>query len=362
MHILHTEASPGWGGQEIRILREAEGMRERGHLVIMAINRHGKLIAPARKSGFKVYEVPFEKMHYPLALSRLMKIIKKHDIDIVNTHSSRDAWLGGIAARLLRRRVIRTRHLSTAIRSGLNSIALYNWLADSVVTTCSSVVEPICRQASLSKENCRSIPTGIDPEFIQLVQGEVRAFRDSLGICDETCLLGTACVLRSWKGISDFLKAAKILENIPKIKWLIVGGGVSENYFRREWEKMRMRDNVFFTGHLENPFPAMAAMDVFALLSTANEGVSQASLQAAYLKKPLITTSVGGLPEVCLDGKTGFRVNCFSPEEIVERVLLLSKDENLRNTMGEAAHRLVMERFTLEKTLDEMEGVYSKVR
>ena len=56
MRILHTESSTGWGGQEIRILHEAKGMRDRGHEVILAVKQSGKLIEKARHEGFKVYE------------------------------------------------------------------------------------------------------------------------------------------------------------------------------------------------------------------------------------------------------------------------------------------------------------------
>lgn len=126
MKILHTEASPGWGGQEMRILREAEGMRSRGHEVIFAIREAGGLVKPARDAGFLVYEIPFTKKTLFSTFFQLLKIIRKQAIDLVNTHSSFDAWIGGLAAKLSGSRVIRTRHLSTPIRTGWNSRILYN--------------------------------------------------------------------------------------------------------------------------------------------------------------------------------------------------------------------------------------------
>jgi glycosyltransferase involved in cell wall biosynthesis len=361
MRILHTEASPGWGGQEIRILREAEGMRERGHHVIMAINRGGGLVEPARKAGFEVFELSFEKKYLLFTLFHLLMIILKNKIDLVNTHSSLDAWTAGVAARLTGRKVVRTRHLSTSIRKGLNSLALYNWLADRVVTTCEVVVDTIRQQAKLPTHRCKSIPTGINPKLLEVSAEEVRKLRESLGLTPDTCLIGTACILRSWKGISDFLQAAKTLQGRENIKWLVVGGGVSENYFREQWKDLDLQKSVFFTGHLDNPYTAIAAMDVFALLSTGNEGVSQASLQAAYLKKPLITTTVGGLPEVCLHGETGYQVGVSSALEVVESVILLSENKENRELMGKNAQKLVLENFTMTKTLDDMESLYNEI-
>ena len=134
MNILHLEASSGWGGQEIRILREAEGMVNRGHLVILAVMSGGGLIKEARKKGFKVIEMNFKKWALPITLFRLFWLIYRFKIDIINTHSSLDSWIGGIAGRLSGKIIIRTRHLSSPIKKGLNSWLLYGKLADFVVT------------------------------------------------------------------------------------------------------------------------------------------------------------------------------------------------------------------------------------
>lgn len=104
MRLLHTESSRGWGGQEIRILREAEGMRKRGHEVFLAVNSGGALIPRAREAGFTVYELPFRKSSALKTIYALVQICKVHNIDLVNTHSSLDAWIGGIAARIAKKK------------------------------------------------------------------------------------------------------------------------------------------------------------------------------------------------------------------------------------------------------------------
>ena len=102
-------------------------------------------------------------------------------------------------------------------------------------------------------------------------------------------------------------------------------------------------------------------MDIFALLSTAHEGVSQASLQAAYLERPLVTTTVGGLPEVCIDGVTGFVVPPFSPEAVAQAVVKLADNQALRTQYGARGKELVEKKFMLHHTLDQMENVYQMV-
>jgi len=358
MKILHTEASWGWGGQEIRILREAIGLRERGHDIYFAVVPGGVLVQRARDEGFEVREISFLKKHAFFSIPKLLDLINLWNIDVVNTHSSADAWIAGIAARLSNKKIIRTRHLSTAIRKGLNSRILFNRLVDYVVTTCSEIVPKICAQSGLSQDSIECIATGLDPSKIEVSSDQIRAFKENYQIADDQLIAGTLCFLRDWKGIEEFLEAAKQLEE-EKITWLIVGGGEVERY--RIYAQELGLKSVIFTGLIEPPFVPLAAMDIFLLLSTANEGISQASLQAAYMKKPLITTPIGGLPEVCLHEQTGFVVPVKCASRVAEGVKLLADNKGLREEMGENAHQLVLEKFTYQQMLDRMEGVYNLI-
>ena len=359
MNILHLEASPGWGGQEIRILREAEGMRSRGHTVIFCVMKGGGLVAEACKAGFTVYELAYQKMAWPIAFVRLLMIMKRHCIDLVNTHSSLDSWIGGLAARLMRIPIVRTRHLSTPIKPGLNSRILYGFLADFVVTTCSTILPMISSQSGKPLSSIRSIPTGVDPARMEFSDEETKNFRQSLNLSDDDFLVGTACFMRSWKGINDFLEAAHLLRNLEHLRWVIIGGGHQEAYRKRAAE-LNLEKIVYFTGHLANPIFALQALDAFALLSTAHEGVSQALLQAAYLAKPLIATPVGGSSEICLDGQTGILVPPFAPQKVADAVgeLMLERDKRIQ--LGKSARELVLNHFTIQHTLDQMEAVYTQ--
>lgn len=356
LNILHLEASPGWGGQEIRILKESEGMRSYGHTVFMAVQKKGGLIDKARRKGFKVYEINYKKAFWLFSFFKLFYIIKKHNIQIINTHSSEDAWLGGIIAKLLKIPVIRTRHLSTPIKPGLNSRLLYGYLADYVVTTCQEVVDVIINQARKDPKKCISIPTGIDIANINVKPVDVLNFKKGLNLNKSDFLVGTACFMRSWKGIDDLLKTAKILENEKDIKFILIGGGHLETYKKLALD-MNLK-NVIFTGHLDNPLYAIDALDVFTLLSTAHEGVAQASLQAAFLGKPLITTPTGGLKEVCINNNTGILVKTFSPNEVAKAIMRLKKDKNLREKFSLNAKGL-SKKFSQENMIIQMNEIYS---
>ena len=146
----------------MRILQEAIGMASAGMRSFWLSIEGGGLIGKARARGFTVYELSFCKKRAIMTIPQLLAIFKKHSIDLIITHSSLDAWIGGLSARIAKKRIIRTRHLSTPIRSGLNSFLLYKCLVDFVVTTSSCILPMISERAKLDLSRLKCIPTGID--------------------------------------------------------------------------------------------------------------------------------------------------------------------------------------------------------
>ena len=120
LSILHTEASQGWGGQEIRILTEAKGLLERGHRVMLAAPRQAVIFEAAQQRGIPVADVDLRKKR----VANLRALLRWLDsgprpFDIINTHSSTDAWLVAMAGkwRGALAPVVRTRHVSTPVNA-----------------------------------------------------------------------------------------------------------------------------------------------------------------------------------------------------------------------------------------------------
>ncbi|MBI4838733.1 MAG: glycosyltransferase family 1 protein, partial [Nitrospirae bacterium] len=83
--ILHTEASKGWGGQEIRIFEESLKFAKRGHRALIACQEGSKISQKAKEAGFSVYFVRMEYSVAPLAVGRFLKIVKDEKVDIIHT-------------------------------------------------------------------------------------------------------------------------------------------------------------------------------------------------------------------------------------------------------------------------------------
>ena len=92
MKILHTEASCGWGGQEIRILEEARGLIERGHDVQLVCPPEARIFVEAARFGVPVTALPIARKR-PGGVIALRYWLARHRPDVINTHSSTDSWL-----------------------------------------------------------------------------------------------------------------------------------------------------------------------------------------------------------------------------------------------------------------------------
>jgi glycosyltransferase involved in cell wall biosynthesis len=356
-HILHLEASTGWGGQEMRILKEMQAMTALGYKVYLGVMRGGVLAKRARACGFEVEELDFRKSRWIQTFMRLVWMIQRCHIGIVHTHSSLDAWIGGLAARFCRVSIVRTRHISAPIRGGVNAWILYGLLADFVVGTCSTILPHIAAKARKSLSKCQCVVTGIDVARLRVDDAPVKAFQKQWALKQDHFVVGTVCVMRSWKGLFDLLEAAYLLRNKREIKWFVIGGG-HEQIYRQRARTLGLDGVVSFTGHLEEPLVGIQALDLFVLLSTSNEGVSQASLQAAGLGKPLLTTPTGGLSEICIHGVTGFLVPALSPQDVADRVLWFLDHPEERRKMGLSARDLALKYYTWDQTVSAMDRIY----
>lgn len=296
LRILHTEASMGWGGQEIRILTEAQTFMQHGHGVLVAGNEGSEIAVNAARYGVAFQRLPLLKRDVRSVVA-VRRFLQKWQPDVVNTHSSRDAWLVALARVRMRPcpRVVRTRHLSAAVPRNLASRWVYNRGADFVMTTGEAIVKDLAGDGFVPCERLAAVPTGIDAA--QFSPGDRSAARAMLGLPERKFLFGIVATLRSWKGHAVLLDALK-QTNEPTMHLVIVGDGPQQENIDRQIAALGLAAQVTLAGRQTDVAQYMRALDVFVLPSYANEGVPQALLQAIAVGLPVITCPVGGIPEV----------------------------------------------------------------
>ena len=359
MRIVHTEASCGWGGQEIRILEEARGLIARGHEVSVLCAPQARILEEAPRFGVPVSALPIGRKRLS-GLLVLRRWLLANRPDVVNTHSSTDSWLTGLACATLTKppAVVRTRHISAPIAVNAAAKWLYGRSARHVVTTGESLRQTLIHDLGLLPERVTSVPTGIDP--VRFAPGDKMAVRQALNLDVGRHYLGIVATLRSWKGHLYLLEAFAKLD-LPDWTLLIVGEGPMLENIKATIAELGLHQRVILVGQKTDPEVWMRALDIFCLPSYANEGVPQSVMQAMLTGLPIVTTPVGAILEAVSDEESALVVPPRNAEALCAAIGRLIGDEALTRRLGETANAKAKACFSQERMLDRMEAIFSTV-
>ena len=356
MKILHTEASCGWGGQEIRILEESRGLIACGHEISVACPAHARMTAEAPRFGVPVVALPIE-FKTIAGFFAVRKYLKEHPVDVVNTHSSADSWLVALACATLPQppAIVRTRHISAPVSNNPFNRWLYRQ-AKAVVTTGESLRRHLIDTLTLDPKRVTSVPTGIDTE--RFTPADKAIAKAALGLDPGEKHLGIVATLRSWKGHLFLLDAFAQL-NRPDLRLLIVGEGPMREPIREKIAALGIHERVTLAGHRDDPERWLQAMDIFCLPSYANEGVPQAILQAMLCALPIVTTPVGAILEVVTHGETALVVAPKDAAALSGAIVRLLDDDTLAIRLGDVACRVASADFSRDAMLNAMKRLFS---
>ncbi|XZG70627.1 glycosyltransferase family 4 protein [Chitinibacteraceae bacterium HSL-7] len=357
LRILHTESSIGWGGQEIRILTESAGMIARGHDVTIAACPDSNILKAAARQGIPHVALPIFKKR-PSAAWAMARYLAREHFDVINTHSSTDAWLVALAnhLRVPATPVVRTRHVSTAIHNRWATQWLYLNATQHIVTTGEQLRQTLHSDNGFPLERMVSVPTGID--LNRYCPGDRSAARAALGLADKPTL-GIVATLRSWKGHCDLLPVwAQLRRRFPEWQLVIVGDGPQRQALEAQTDALGVRDSVQFAGNRDDAEAWLRAFDLFTLPSYGNEGVPQGLMQAMATRLPVVSTTVGAIGEAVIDGETGFLVQPRQLDQIEQALATLMGDAALREQMADGALARARQRFGLDAMLDAMTAVF----
>ncbi|MBI1921521.1 MAG: glycosyltransferase family 4 protein [Geobacter sp.] len=352
--ILHTESSKGWGGQEQRTLREATGLTRLGCRVLIACPPDAELGKRADAAGIEVRHIPMRQSYDVPAIARLLQLIRREGVDVVNTHSGRDSFLAGLAGRLSRRKpaIVRTRHLALPITSKIS----YGVLPHRVVTV-SEYVRQYLISEGIAPEQVVSVPTGIDLARFNpdTVYG---GLRDELGVAADVPLIGTVGILRYRKGHHILMEAIpRVLAEFPEAVFVFAGNGPQEENIRVRISELGLERNVLMLG-LRNDVPnILKSIDIF-VLPTLQEALGTSFIEAMAMAKPVIGTAVDGVVEVIRDGENGFLVPSNAPEPLADALIGVLSDRKRARAMGETGQRMTLENFSVDVMCGRMHELY----
>tara|TARA_A200000113_G_scaffold208265_1_gene206478 strand:- start:1314 stop:2423 length:1110 start_codon:yes stop_codon:yes gene_type:complete len=351
LKIIHTEASPHWGGQEIRIFEEMKWFRQRGHEMILVAPDNGTLYKRCKEEGFKVISVYFTKPRTLLNIFKMLWIIWQKKPDVVGTHSSTDSWAGLIAAYLLKiKKRVRYRHISAPVKRNFLNKLQYSTLANFIITTGKCIKNILIENLKINQNKIHVLATPVrNNSDLPSKEEARRLLQKELNLGEDARFIGQVSVLRGWKGHPFLFEAFyDIASSYPNLHLVIVGNGSMMKSLQDRKLSSSFCNRIHLVGHKDIVHLYFRAFECAILASTHNEGIPQSLLQSMQAGTPVIGTKVGGIPEIIIHGETGYLAEPQDPESLNSAIVKVLEDLKTAKRISINCQKQIEELYTWE--------------
>jgi glycosyltransferase involved in cell wall biosynthesis len=370
VRVLFVISSLAVGGTEKHLASVSTALRDRGWDVsIYSITGGGPLAGPLASSGINVILPPLAKgsgagriFRLPIVILHLLSVLFGGRYAIIHFFLP-EAYLVGAPLALLARirlRIMSRRSLNVYQArypiSGRLERHLHQRMT-AVVGNSRSVVREL-EAEGVAPERLGLIYNGLDSKVDTPVGRD--PFRAAMGVHDDTLVFVIVANLIPYKGHLDLMRAFGAAAPRMGTDWRLWIVGRDDGLgpeIRRLAASFGIDDKLAFLGQRDDVPELLNAGDI-GLLSSHEEGFSNAVLEGMRAGLPMIVTGVGGNSEAVLDGETGLVVPAHDPVLFAEAILRLASDRELRQRLAGNARRRIGERFTLAACVDAYEAMY----
>jgi glycosyltransferase involved in cell wall biosynthesis len=369
--------------------------------------KDGKLAKILTKNNIEYFVIPSLKRNISpindiLALLEIIKLIKNYQPDIIHLNSSKISILGSIAAFIIKLRVasyelrvIYTVHgwvfneplpiwlkyfylyaekLTAKFKNKIicvseydKQIALkYKIATENKLITIHNGLAPInfySKEEAQKKIRQLSFrPLGRNPLNLDNSHSSDFSLRQTpLEMTKNKIMIGSIGNLYKTKGFEYFIKAADILTNEKKISatFIIIGEGSERKNLKNLIKKYNLENNFILAGEINEAAKLLKAFDIY-ICSSVKEGLPYSVLEAMQAELPIVTTNVGGIPEMIIDKKTGLLVKPTKAQDLANALEKIISDKNLATELGKNAKQTANQNFSLEKMISETKKIYSE--
>ncbi|MBF0484309.1 MAG: glycosyltransferase family 4 protein [Candidatus Omnitrophica bacterium] len=173
-------------------------------------------------------------------------------------------------------------------------------------------------------------------------------------------IIGTVGRLSAEKRLDRIIRIMpKIVSIYPKAQLIFVGKGIEQNYLENLSQEHGIENNVKFTGWVADVGAVIRTFDFF-VMSSAREGCPNALLEAMSFAKPVIVSDIPGINEIISNGRDGLLIDTENVEIFAEAILKLCQDLSFAVSLGQAAHKKVLEKFSAAKEIESLKNIYNR--
>ncbi len=376
MKILYVITKSNWGGAQRHVFDLATAMKAKDHDVWVALGGEGLLKQKLEQAGIYTFSIAdlgrdIKPGKDAGSFKEIYSIIRNKRPDVIHLHSPKAAGLGSLAGRLLGvKTIITTVHGWTFNEDRpiieLLFIRLFSWLT-MLLSHITIVISDKEYAQALSfpwvKDKLKLIPLGLRSPTYYSIDGAdqalARNIRMDLGEFNKKVIIGTIAELHPNKGLKYLVEAMSMVsEQQPNAICLIAGTGQEEDNLKKMITEKKLEQKVFLLGHLDNAAEYLKAFTVFVLPSI-KEGLPYTILEAGLASLPVVATTVGGVPEIIEDMKSGILIQARNYRELAHALSFMIEHPEERKKYGNALKERVASKYSLDKMLWMVESTYN---
>jgi glycosyltransferase involved in cell wall biosynthesis len=322
--------------------------RGRFELEFVSLCGRGPLAEDLESCGWSVTALDARPGVRPSLILRLARLFRSGNIDVVHTHNTKPLLYGSLAARLAGvRRVVHSRHGQRyhASRRQTALFRLATHLTNCVVCVSNDSAQLSAKEGTAQKK-IRTVWNGIDIWRFAYAGPKPGG---------PAVMVGR---LSPEKNVDGLLRAAALAGQMsPSFRLMIAGDGPCSADLKELAAELALGDRVRFLGEVRD-VPALLLGAGLFVLPSLTEGISLTLLEAMARGLPVVTTRVGGNPEVVVEGETGFLVAPRAPVELARAMIALHLAPDVGRQMGIAGRARVERHFDIRRTVRAFESLY----
>ncbi len=374
INLLYVVTKLELGGAQKQLLSLVRRLDKQRFNVFLFTAQDGLLLNETLSiSGLKVEKSLFlERAINPLcdilALFEIYQFIKKNNIEIVHTHSSKAGILGRWAARLAGVSIIlHTVHgwpFNDYQPNFLKFLFIYlerisAKFTDKIVVVSRHDMKKGLQYKIGGEDKYELVRYGIDySEFNNADRADIRK---ELGVGGNELAVGMVSCFKPQKSPQDFIRLAGLVnKKMPNVKFILTGDGVLRKDIEKLIKQCNLNDKIILTGWRRDAARIFSAMDIFVLTSLW-EGLPVTVLEAIAARRPVIATNTGGVAEIIEEGRTGFLVARKDMDDMAEKVSALLNNENLRKKICQNARQSLGPACTVTNMSQSYRDLYERL-
>jgi len=361
MNILHINTERTWRGGEQQTLNLLVGLNKRRIACHLVCQAGSPMQDRAIRAGVEIFPIRMRGEIDLAAGFRIRKLINQFQYTIVHAHTSHAHTLAYLASigtgvcRLVTRRVDFSifRHSFLKL-SGIK----YRFMADYYIAISHKIKEVLVNDG-IPDQRIFVVHSGINPQRFGQATGA--HLLTEFDIKENQKVVINVAHLAGHKGQIYLVRAIPhVLAKLPDTRFIIVGQGELMDALKGTASELGLKRELVFTGFRDDVAGFYQIADLF-VMSSVQEGLGTAVLDALALAKPVVATHTGGLPEIIHDGKTGRLVAPADPESLADGIVDMLTRKEAARAMAEEGRAMVQSLFSIEAMVENNIEVYQKV-